>query len=113
MPGARQAADPGHRLAPPFRSQCRLARGGGRGADDHRAAGERGYLPRDVVASGGAVSRRAWPESAALEFIPVDDHLKMKDKTNEIDIYHVIDNYHMADAVIVHVPARACWLKQI
>ena len=40
----------------------------------------------------------------SLTFIPVDDHLKMKDSTNEIDIYHVVGNYHMADAVIVHVP---------
>jgi glyoxylase-like metal-dependent hydrolase (beta-lactamase superfamily II) len=40
-----------------------------------------------------------------LKFIPVDDHLKLKDGTNEIDIYHVLGNYHMADAVIVHVPA--------
>jgi glyoxylase-like metal-dependent hydrolase (beta-lactamase superfamily II) len=40
-----------------------------------------------------------------LKFIPVDDHLKLKDATNEIDIYHVLDNYHMADGVIVHVPA--------
>lgn len=40
-----------------------------------------------------------------LKFIPVDDHLKLKDATNEIDIYHIIGNYHMADGVIVHVPA--------
>jgi len=40
-----------------------------------------------------------------LKFIPVDDHLKIKDSTNEIDIYHLVGNYHMADAVIVHVPA--------
>jgi glyoxylase-like metal-dependent hydrolase (beta-lactamase superfamily II) len=40
-----------------------------------------------------------------LKFIPVDDHLKLKDGTNEIDIYHVVGNYHMADGVIVHVPA--------
>ena len=40
-----------------------------------------------------------------LTFIPVDDHLKLKDSTNEIDIYHIIGNYHMADGVIVHVPA--------
>jgi glyoxylase-like metal-dependent hydrolase (beta-lactamase superfamily II) len=39
-----------------------------------------------------------------LRFIPVDDHLKLKDATNEVDIYHVIGNYHMADGVIVHVP---------
>ena len=40
-----------------------------------------------------------------LKFIPVDDHLELKDSTNEIDIYHIIGNYHMADGVIVHVPA--------
>lgn len=40
-----------------------------------------------------------------LTFIPVDDHLKLKDSTNEIDIYHIVGNYHMADGVIVHVPA--------
>ena len=40
-----------------------------------------------------------------LKFMPVDDHLKLKDSTNEIDIYHVVGNYHMADGVIVHVPA--------
>jgi glyoxylase-like metal-dependent hydrolase (beta-lactamase superfamily II) len=40
-----------------------------------------------------------------LKFIPVDDHLELKDSTNEIDIYHIVGNYHMADGVIVHVPA--------
>lgn len=40
-----------------------------------------------------------------LKFIPVDDHLKIKDATNEIDVYHIVGNYHMADGVIVHVPA--------
>jgi glyoxylase-like metal-dependent hydrolase (beta-lactamase superfamily II) len=40
-----------------------------------------------------------------LKFIPVDDHLKLKDSTNEVDIYHIVGNYHMADGVIVHVPA--------
>lgn len=40
-----------------------------------------------------------------LKFIPVDDHLKIKDSTNEIDIYHIVGNYHMAEGVIVHVPA--------
>ncbi len=40
-----------------------------------------------------------------LKFMPVDDHLKLKDSTNEIDVYHIVGNYHMADGVIVHVPA--------
>ncbi len=42
-----------------------------------------------------------------LKFIPVDDHLKLKDGTNEVDIYHVIGNNHMADAVLAHVPASS------
>ena len=42
-----------------------------------------------------------------LKFIPVDDHLALKDSTNEVHIYHVVGNYHMADAVIVHVPASS------
>jgi glyoxylase-like metal-dependent hydrolase (beta-lactamase superfamily II) len=40
-----------------------------------------------------------------LKFIPVDDHLQLKDSTSAIDIYHIVGNYHMADGVIVHVPA--------
>jgi len=42
-----------------------------------------------------------------LKFIPVDDRLKLKDGTNEVDIYHVIGNNHMADAVLAHVPASS------
>jgi len=40
-----------------------------------------------------------------LKFMPVDDHLKLKDSTNEIDIYHLVGNYHMANGVIAYVPA--------
>jgi glyoxylase-like metal-dependent hydrolase (beta-lactamase superfamily II) len=46
-----------------------------------------------------------------LKFIPVDDHLKLKDSTNEIDIYHILGNYHMADGVIVHVPASSLLIE--
>ena len=34
----------------------------------------------------------------------VDDHLKMRDATLEIDIYRVVANSHMADGLLVHVP---------
>jgi glyoxylase-like metal-dependent hydrolase (beta-lactamase superfamily II) len=34
----------------------------------------------------------------------VDDHLQLKDSSMEIDIYRVIANSHMADALMVHVP---------
>jgi glyoxylase-like metal-dependent hydrolase (beta-lactamase superfamily II) len=34
----------------------------------------------------------------------VDDHLKMKDASMEIDVYRVVANSHMADGLLVHVP---------
>jgi glyoxylase-like metal-dependent hydrolase (beta-lactamase superfamily II) len=61
---------------------------------------------REVAARPATVFPDALGRSPKpLKFIPVDDHLKLKDATNEIDIYHVVGNYHMADGVIVHVPA--------
>jgi glyoxylase-like metal-dependent hydrolase (beta-lactamase superfamily II) len=39
-----------------------------------------------------------------LKFRAVDDHLKMADKSMEIDIYRVVANSHMADGLMVHVP---------
>jgi hypothetical protein len=38
----------------------------------------------------------------------MDDHLELKDSTSEIDIYHIVGNYHLADGVIVRqsVPVR-------
>jgi hypothetical protein len=46
-----------------------------------------------------------------LKFTPVDDHLKLKDSTNEVDIYHIVGNYHMADGVIAHVPASSLLIE--
>jgi len=34
----------------------------------------------------------------------VDDHLKMKDATMEVDVYRVVANSHMADALLAYVP---------
>jgi glyoxylase-like metal-dependent hydrolase (beta-lactamase superfamily II) len=34
----------------------------------------------------------------------VDDHLKMQDGSMAIDVYRVVANSHMADALLVHVP---------
>ena len=39
-----------------------------------------------------------------IVFRPVDDHLKLRDASMEIDIYRVVANSHMADALLVHVP---------
>lgn len=57
------------------------------------------------------VSRRAPDFPDALErdprplnFVPVDDHLRLEDATMTVDLYHVIANQHMADAVLAYVP---------
>jgi glyoxylase-like metal-dependent hydrolase (beta-lactamase superfamily II) len=39
-----------------------------------------------------------------LRFTPVDDHLRLSDSTMTVDIYHVIANNHMADAVFAYIP---------
>lgn len=61
----------------------------------------REMVARPTKAFPDALGRNPKP----LKFIAVDDHLKLKDSTNEIDIYHIVGNYHMADGVIVYVPA--------
>ena len=39
-----------------------------------------------------------------MKFVPVDDHLQLKDRTMTVDIYHVIANSHLADGVLAYVP---------
>jgi glyoxylase-like metal-dependent hydrolase (beta-lactamase superfamily II) len=39
-----------------------------------------------------------------LKFRAVDDHLRMADRFMEIDVYRVVANTHMADALMVYVP---------
>lgn len=39
-----------------------------------------------------------------MTFIPVDDHLPLKDAAMTVDLYHVIANSHMADALFAYVP---------
>jgi glyoxylase-like metal-dependent hydrolase (beta-lactamase superfamily II) len=47
----------------------------------------------------------------ALEFVPVDDHLQLKDATMTVDIYHVIGNNHMADAVFAYIPEHKAMIE--
>ena len=45
-----------------------------------------------------------------FEFIPVDEHLRLEDSKTTIDIYRVISNNHMADAVFVYIPDKKIFL---
>lgn len=46
-----------------------------------------------------------------LKFVPVDDHLRLSDETMTIDIYHVIDNNHLADGVFVYIPEHKIYIE--
>jgi glyoxylase-like metal-dependent hydrolase (beta-lactamase superfamily II) len=46
-----------------------------------------------------------------LTFVPVDDHLQLKDATMTVDIYHVIANNHMADAVFAYIPEHKAMIE--
>ncbi len=46
-----------------------------------------------------------------FRFIPVDDHLQLKDATMAVDIYHVIANNHMADGVFAYVPEHKIMIE--
>ena len=46
-----------------------------------------------------------------LKFIPVDDHLQLKDAKMTVDIYHVIANNHLADGVFAFIPEHKLYLE--
>ncbi len=41
---------------------------------------------------------------APLKFVGVDDHLRLGDGSMEVDLYHVIGDDHMAEALLAYVP---------
>jgi glyoxylase-like metal-dependent hydrolase (beta-lactamase superfamily II) len=47
----------------------------------------------------------------ALKFMPMDDHLQLSDSAMTIDLYHVINNAHMADAVFAYVPSQKVMIE--
>jgi glyoxylase-like metal-dependent hydrolase (beta-lactamase superfamily II) len=46
-----------------------------------------------------------------LKFIPVDDHLQLRDAAMTMDIYRVIANNHMADAVFAYIPEHRIYVE--
>jgi hypothetical protein len=47
----------------------------------------------------------------ALVFTPVDEHLVLQDKTQRLEIYHVLAHSHMANAVFAYVPAARIMME--
>jgi hypothetical protein len=46
----------------------------------------------------------------AFEFIPVDQYLKLSDKKTTVEIFRVVSNNHMADAVFAYLPDKKLFL---
>ena len=46
-----------------------------------------------------------------FKFIPVDDHLQLKDANMTVDIYHVIANNHFADGVFAYIPEHKLFIE--
>ena len=46
-----------------------------------------------------------------LKFIPVDDHLQLKDATMTVDLYHVMANNHMADALFAYIAEHKAMIE--
>jgi hypothetical protein len=62
-------------------------------------------LFRDIALRKGTIAPDALgPRPRALKFKAVDDHLRLEDATMRVDLYHVVSNSHMAEALFAHVP---------
>jgi glyoxylase-like metal-dependent hydrolase (beta-lactamase superfamily II) len=58
------------------------------------------HFPDDLAKSG-----------KTLNFIPVDDHLRLSDATMTVELYHVIANSHMADALFAYIPEHKMMIE--
>jgi glyoxylase-like metal-dependent hydrolase (beta-lactamase superfamily II) len=46
-----------------------------------------------------------------LRFIPVDDHLQLKDATMTMDVYRIIANNHIGDGVLAYIPEHKIYIE--
>jgi glyoxylase-like metal-dependent hydrolase (beta-lactamase superfamily II) len=74
----------------------------------------RGNAPmiRDMIAH----SAGEWPDALSknpkpVNFILVDEHVRLSDKTNTVDIYWDRANSHMADGLFAYVPAAKIFVE--
>ncbi|MBZ8178104.1 MBL fold metallo-hydrolase [Corynebacterium sp. 3HC-13] len=45
-----------------------------------------------------------------FEFVPIDEHIRLEDSKTILDIYRVISNSHMADAVFAYLPQQQIFM---
>jgi glyoxylase-like metal-dependent hydrolase (beta-lactamase superfamily II) len=58
------------------------------------------WVARPAVVFPDALARNPQP----LKFLPVDEHLVLEDSLRRLDVYHVVDHMHMADALFAYLP---------
>lgn len=51
------------------------------------------------------------PQGGVLDFIPVDEHLRLEDERMTLDIYAVVKHNHMANAVFAYAPASKTFIE--
>jgi len=62
-------------------------------------------LFREIATRKGTITPDALGSSPRpLKFKAVDDSLQLKDRTMEVDLYHVVSSSHMAEALFAYVP---------
>ena len=62
-------------------------------------------LFREIALRKGTIAPDALGRNPRpLKFKAVDDHLRLADATMQLDLYHVVSNSHMAEALFAHVP---------
>jgi hypothetical protein len=62
-------------------------------------------LFREIASRAGTIAPDALgPTPKPLKFKAVDDHLRLGDATMQVDLYHVVSNSHMAEALFAYVP---------
>lgn len=62
-------------------------------------------LFREIAARAGTIAPDAIGRTPKpLKFKAVDDHLRLADATMQVDLYHVVSNSHMAEALFAYVP---------
>jgi glyoxylase-like metal-dependent hydrolase (beta-lactamase superfamily II) len=62
-------------------------------------------LFREIALRKGTIAPDALGAAPTpLKFRAVDDHLQLKDASMQVDLYHVVSNSHMAEALFAYVP---------
>jgi len=66
---------------------------------------------REVAQRPAPHFQDALPRGGDFVFVPVDERLRLSDQKTTLDLYHVVSNNHMADAVFAYLPAQRIMIE--